>query len=270
MADTREVLMQLALCYPKHMIDGQVSDVDRIAFLINLVVKHKGTKISIVDIGGGVGLFSVGCAALGMESILVDDFQDEVNRVEGDSVLQLHRKHGVRIIATDFVENPPDLEPNSLDVVASFGSLEHWHNSPERSLRLLMTALKPDGLFVLGTPNCVNLRKRITALLGYGKWSRMRDWYEKEKFRGHVREPDVDDLLYIGKDLGLKEMHILGRCLMYYHDKRTAVRTISRIADRLLRPFPSLCSNIYLIGKGRNGHGKQPDHVSSTAGNCSP
>ena len=44
---------------------------------------------------------------------------------------------------------------------------------------------------MVGVPNCVNLRKRLTVPLGRGKWSPMADWYEQPSFRGHVREPDA-------------------------------------------------------------------------------
>ena len=65
----------------------------------------------------------------------------------------------------------------------------------------------------------MNLRKRITVPLGYGKWSRMEDWYEEDRFRGHVREPDVADLRYIGADLDLKNIEILGRNWLGYQSR---------------------------------------------------
>ena len=34
----------------------------------------------------------------------------------------------------------------------------------------------------------------------------MAHWYEPELFRGHVREPDVDDLRYIARDMGLEDV----------------------------------------------------------------
>jgi hypothetical protein len=81
--------------------------------------------------------------------------------------------------------------------------MEHWHHSPKALFGQLMRALRPGGLFFLGVPNCVNLRKRLMVPLGRGKWSPMGDWYEQPVFRGHVREPDVDDLWYIARDLAL-------------------------------------------------------------------
>ena len=73
-----------------------------------------------------------------------------------------------------------------------------------------------DGLFVLGVPNRVNLRKRVFVPFGYGKWSSMKDWYESPVFRGHVREPDVDDLRYIARDLHLRDWQVFGRNWLGY------------------------------------------------------
>jgi len=70
-------------------------------------------------------------------------------------------------------------------------------NSPKPVFAAVMRTLRPGGLFVLAGPNCANLRKRITLLLGRGKWGAMQDWYDAPRFRGHVREPDVEVLRYI-------------------------------------------------------------------------
>ena len=57
----------------------------------------------------------------------------------------------------------------------------------------------------------MRIRKRLTVPFGSGKWSSMADWYEDPIFRGHVREPDVDDLFYIAREVGLVDVYIKGR-----------------------------------------------------------
>jgi len=142
-----------------------------------------------------------------------------------------------------------DFPPESLDGVTTFDSMEHWHHSPRRLFRQLLTALKPGGVFIIGVPNCVNLRKRMTVPFGMGKWSTMDEWYEPEIFRCHVREPDVNDLKYIANDLGLIDVRIVGRNWLGYASRFGWVRSLTSLADRLLWSFPSLCANIYMIGK---------------------
>jgi SAM-dependent methyltransferase len=246
-AKVRALLHRLADEYPERLRDEQHADVDRIAFHLAIVIRERGTACTVCDLGGGVGLFSVGAAAVGMAAVLVDDFGDQVNVYYGEDALAAHRKYGVRVLNTDVLTQDLGLPPRSLDAITSFDSMEHWHHSPKAAF--LIAALKPGGVFFLGVPNCVNLRKRITVPLGAGKWSAMDEWYEQETFRGHVREPDVGDLWYIARDLGLRDVRIFGRNWLGYASRRDWVRALTPLADRVLRPFPSLCSDIYLLGR---------------------
>jgi SAM-dependent methyltransferase len=249
MTNLTSVLEKCAHSYPKELIDRQLADVSRIAFHISLVQNRTSGKIRICDLGGGIGLFSVGCAAFGMSSVLVDDFRDDVNLEFNDVPQIVHRKYDVEVINTDVVTNPPTFESGSLDAVTSFDSFEHWHHSPKSLFKNVMEWLKPNGLFIIGMPNCVNLRKRISVPFGYGKWSSMEDWYEAKTFRGHVREPDVGDLRYIAEDLGLKDWSIFGRNWLGYRSRFPVVKALTPIIDRPLRLFPSLCSDLYLVGR---------------------
>ncbi len=243
------ILRDCAREYPKDLIERELDDVLRIAFHISLVLQRTGGNVRICDLGGGIGLFSVGCAAIGMSSILVDDFRDKVN-AEFEAVPRtLHKKYNVDVVSADVIEAPPSFASESLDVVTSFDSLEHWHHSPKPLFQEVMRWLKPNGLFILGAPNCVNLRKRITVPLGYGKWSSIEDWYEAVRFRGHVREPDVADLRYIGEKLGLENIEIMGRNWLGYRSRFNWVRVLVPLIDRPLRLFPALCSDLYLIGR---------------------
>jgi SAM-dependent methyltransferase len=225
------------------------AEVARISFHISLVVSELRGQISIADVGGGIGLFSLACASCGMKTFLVDDFKDPGNRRVGNGVLSYHRSLGIQVLERDVIADGLGLEPGSLDAVTSFDSMEHWHASPKRLFREIMAALKPGGMFVLGVPNNVNLRKRLTVPLGLGDWSSMSEWYEETSFRGHVREPCVRDLSYIAQDLALVDHRILGRNWLGYQNKRPWVRALTPAVDLPLRLFPSLCSDIYLIGR---------------------
>ena len=248
----KETLKSIALKYPPNLVGRQIADIERTAFHIDLIRDRVGTQVTVCDIGGGVGLFSIGCAAVGMNAVLVDDFMDGINLEHGESLLDLHKSYGVRIVSRDVIKDGLDFAPNTFDAVTTFESMEHWHHSPKKLFRSLAGMLKPEGLFVLGAPNCVNLRKRVSVPFGHGKWSRMSDWYEPEIFRGHTREPDVADLLYIAKDMGLEKVEICGRNWAGYAADRKLVRWATRLGDGLLRRLPSLCSDIYMLGYSRS------------------
>jgi hypothetical protein len=57
-----------------------------------------------------------------------------------------------------------------------------------------------------------------------------------------VREPDVDDLRYIAKDIGLTDYRIVGRNWV------VNAGPLMKVIDRLLQFRPTLCKDLYLIG----------------------
>jgi SAM-dependent methyltransferase len=235
--------------YPAPLVDIELADVPRIAFHLRLVIDHADGG-PVCDVGGGLGLLSIGCAALGVPAILADDFRDDSRGVSADTVLAIHRSLGVEILERD-VTRGLALPPGSLGAVTCFHSIEHWHGSPKTLFADLLAALRPGGLFLLAAPNAVNLRKRLAVPLGYGTWSPFSEWYDAQEFRGHVREPTVQDLQQIGRRLGLEQISIFGRNWLGLSNPHAAVRAAVRVADRLLRLRPSLCSDIYLMGKKR-------------------
>jgi 2-polyprenyl-3-methyl-5-hydroxy-6-metoxy-1,4-benzoquinol methylase len=249
-----DILRSVASQYPKDLIAEQVRDIPRIVFHIRLVldgVKPKPpSDLALCDLGGGIGLFSVGCAAYGIKrTVLVDDFDDRINYIKGASILDLHRSIGVEVLKRDVVQCGMRDITGTFDVVTSFDSMEHWHNSPRKLFHEVVEKLNPGGVFILGVPNCVNMRKRITVPLGNGKWSKLQEWYDEDKFRGHVREPDVSDLLHISADMRLTDVKIFGRNWLGYHSKKNVIRACATIADFFLRLRPSFCSDIYLVGR---------------------
>ncbi len=262
-----DMLRDLAHRFPEALIESQLEDLDRIAFQIDLVERRAGLDVRLCDIGSGVGLFPAACARLGMRVTMMDDFQhpfaedgnaeifadapDSVNYEQAEAALELHQSLGVDVQRKDPLVEKFGFPSESLDVVTSFDSMEHWHRSPKRLFRSIMDALVPGGLLILGVPNAVNLRKRITVPFGYGKWSHMAHWYETERFRGHVREPDVDDLRYIARDLDLTEVEILGHNWAGHLSRNKWIRRATALVDRPLRLRPSLCSDLYLIGRKR-------------------
>jgi SAM-dependent methyltransferase len=237
--------------YRRELGVDYTAHVPRIAFEIRLALSGSPKPVdqtTVCDIGAGIGLFTIGCAALGAKRvILVDDFGDYELSDLDRRTLALHERHGIVVERRDVVRSGvAGLE--GVDVFTSFASMEHWHNSPKRLFRELVQALPSGGAFVLGTPNCVNLRKRITVPFGVGKWTPMEHWYEPEVFRGHVREPDVDDLRYIARDLGLRNVRVHGRNWLGYYSRFPWVRAGTRALDRPLQWLPQLCSDIYMVG----------------------
>jgi len=151
--------------YPQSLRQAQLDDIDRQKFHLAAAsdLAHEGR---LVDLGAGVGIFSVGCALLGMDVTIVDDFDDPVNARFGDDPLVAHRKHGVKVVERNVIADGLAWEAASVDTVTCFESMEHWHSSPKRLFAEVVEALRPGGWFFMGVPNAVNLRKRIEVPMG--------------------------------------------------------------------------------------------------------
>jgi len=231
--------------FPPGLRADQVNDKERIAFQLDRVYRPGA---SLADLGAGIGLFCPAAASMGMDVWLVDDFSDEVNERFPVQELEVHARTGVKILETPVREWGTYFDDASLDVVTSFDSLEHWQHSPRAVFAEAMRVLKPGGVLFLGGPNAVNLRKRLGVPLGYSNWSRFEDWYYADEFRGHVREPVLGDLLRILDDLGFALDGVWGRNWAGYVGGRLPV-SLMRCIDRALRPFPTLCSDLYVAGR---------------------
>jgi len=175
--------------------------------------------------------------------------EDDTYKLQASKiVLNLFDRAGVKFVKGDaFSDVVADMGSQKFDLITSHDSMEHWHNSPKKLFHKLWDTMKDGALFWIGVPNCVNLRKRITVPFGKGKWSQMKDWYEPDVFRGHVREPDVGDLRYIAKDLGASRIEIIGRNWTGYRHSSVFIRSITPFIDRGMQLFPSVCSDIYLF-----------------------
>lgn len=241
----RRVLRELTDAYPAPLRAEQHDDIERIAFHLERV-HCPGARLA--DLGGGLGLFSLGAAALGMQTWLIDDFGDEVNRAFPLDAIGLHRALGVRVVETPVLDWARSLADASLDVVTCFDSLEHWHHSPRPVFAEAFRVLEPGGALLIAGPNAVNLRKRIAVPLGRSNWSRFEDWFYPDEFRGHVREPVLADLVRLVRELGFEAEAVWGRNWAGYAGGRRR-RLAAAAVDRALRPFPTLCSDLYVLAR---------------------
>jgi SAM-dependent methyltransferase len=239
--DIIEALRKVQADFCPEILADTIDQTRRDIFKIGLVA---GEGTSLCDVGGGLGAFGPACAALGMRVTVVDDFRDEVNFRVGEAGFAAHKKFGVRVISADASKGIPIDE--KFDVMTCFASIEHHHNSPKRMLRSMVDHLVPGGLFVLSAPNAVDIMKRIQTSLGRAKWSAIEEWYDRQEFRGHVREPIVSDLAYIARDLGIADFRILGRNWIW--NQSAIIKRPLESIGRVIEYWPSLCTEIFLVG----------------------
>jgi SAM-dependent methyltransferase len=244
----KELLTNIASHYPQALQAHYVADIPRIRFQLSLIPPGS----AVCDIGGGTSMFSAACKSVASRVVVIDDFRDPWNFQFGDSALTAHRKAGVEFICRDVVSEGIGDFVESFDVITCICSIEHWHASPKRTLHQMMRALVPGGKLIIGLPNALNIRKRISWVLGTGEWTTMDSWYEQPVFRSHVREASVRDMCYIARDIGLRSYRIVGRNWAGFLSPRASRRIAAHAMDRILRLRPTLCSDLYLIGHRHN------------------
>lgn len=229
--------------YPADLLAGLEQDTPRMVEHVSWV---KGAQ-RVLDIGGGYGPFALLLHELGAHAAVVDTFDHEL--FEREDLRALAAEFPVEMVALDATGGAPlPFEDDWFDCIASFDSLEHWHHSPRRLFQEVRRIARPGALFVLGVPNAVNVRKRFAVLAGKNNWSHFEDWYEPDRFLGHVREPVVADLERMADELRLEPRAIVGRNWLGARRGRVG-RTVTAVLDAPLRLRPSLCSNLYLAGR---------------------
>jgi cyclopropane fatty-acyl-phospholipid synthase-like methyltransferase len=242
-----EISRKYWIGYPSYVVDATVKKtVFEIEILQRALNEIKGK--TVIDVGGGWGLYAASCAALGMNVILIDDFGDGGKSNNLDPRHTLSDDFGFSVMRRDIIIDGLSSLPESIDAITSFDVIEHLHASPKAFLHDAMRVLRSNGVLILGAPNCVNLRKRLTVPFGRGQWSQFSEWYEPKIFRGHVREPDIQDLRKIAEDLSLSDFQIFGQNWQGIGNPSKIVRIGTKSIHKILKYFPSLCSDIYLLG----------------------
>ncbi len=221
----------------------------------------------LVDLGPGLSAFGAVAAALGMQVTLIDDYGGggavDVKRrdITERFITGFRERLGGRVEEMDFVSQPLPLADASVDVITCFHSLEHWHHSPKPLFREIVRVLKPGGHLIIATPNAANIRKRVFVPFGHNIWSPLAEWYHDGDpvFRGHVREPIVSELHQLLHWNQFQVVKTYGRNFIGRDSQALAflpkplVHAVAIGSDYLLRFFPTLCSDIHVIGRKAGG-----------------
>lgn len=218
---------------------------------------------SAVDLGGGISWLALMLKELGLQVTMIDDFRGG-GGVNSDAratelLIEQFRSRGLAVHEQDLLSVDLPLADASVDAVLSLHSLEHWHHSPRRLFREIQRVLKDGGFFLLGAPNAVNLRKRLSVLVGGTNHTPLREWYlaGDPEYRGHVREPVVRELQQLLEWNGFEVTDTIGRNFLGLdslgHKGRLGAFAshILSLMDPLLRLAPGLCSDIHVVGRRR-------------------
>src|SRR4051794_22507630 len=129
-----ELIRGVVARYPESIRDGQMKEADRFAFNVSLVASRKGLQARVCDIGSGWGTFALGCAAAGMDVVMVDDLGDPgfFDAETFGEMRKLYAEYGIELRSREVVAGDLGLEAESFDAITTFDCFEHLHHSPKR------------------------------------------------------------------------------------------------------------------------------------------
>jgi SAM-dependent methyltransferase len=242
----------LARHHPSLLISDPVDVVERsLGYHIALTYRRAGV---LVDLGGGVNAVNGFLSELGMQVTVIDLLNEyypfsTVNATVSNEVAYLSQM-GVRFVEADLtsVDLRSFFDVRTVDVVATYHTLEHLHHSPKILLESAIDILKTGGTLVIEVPNAANLIKRAKLATGRTNYPLFSQFYDSEKWYGHIREYTIGDLNELAGSLALRQWRIEGRNWYGRLYRVIRNRSVARMFDFLLRTRPGLCGSLYLIG----------------------
>ncbi len=241
---------------------------DRNVFYLEMLARHGALQSGkhLVDLGAGLSVFGPMARKLGMEVTLIDDFGGGGGvlygqRLEDIKVLDLFRDRlGIKIVTENFLESPLPLADASVDVITCFHSLEHWHHSPKQALSRNLPRHPAAGLPGAGhaersehpqtrfmfSPGaaishcCATGMTRAIRFIA-GTFASRSSAISSKSWNGTISAV-----------VGTYGRNFIGRRSKVLASlPEPLVNAAAIVSEKLLRFFPSLCSDIHVIGRKR-------------------
>ena len=203
----RQEIKELQRRYPYPEVINDTADaIETLALTLRCLAPDGG---HLLDIGCGAMDKTMTFQQMGYRCVGYDDFQDpwHSKKENLDPLLAFAKEIGVEVHIEDG-SNPVPWEPASFDIVTIFNVIEHLHESPRDILNFAGKYLKTGGLLLVGMPNSVNLRKRLSVLRGQSNYTPAQGFYENDgPWRGHVREYTFEETWVLVEWSGFHLVH---------------------------------------------------------------
>lgn len=202
----------------------------------------------------GASLLDIGCGALdktavfqllGYKCCACDDFADVDDYLQ--PLENFATFYGIDFYRQTETHSLP-WEPTSFDVVTILAVIEHLKESPREILNTAGLYLKSGGLLVVVMPNAVNLRKRLSVIVGKTNYPPLWEFYNNiGPWRGHVREYTLRETVELLQWSGFEVT-----TSTTYHgmiDRRLRSKAAQALYKAVCRAFPTLKDSLFVAAR---------------------
>jgi len=209
-------------------------DLSAHVFINNLAISSLPPGSRILDLGCGGLDKTLALCELGFRCTALDDFNDPWHIASYPSLYSRAQQLGINVLSRDLSELVSSWGLGSYEFIMLNDVIEHLAFSPLPLLQCCINHLSPHGILMLHVPSSVNLKKRIKCLFGRSIYPPPDQFFMSEGlFRGHIREYDRNDLLFLS-------CHLSG----FYTSCLTPVSNMIGVVPRSLRP---LCRPLFAL-----------------------
>jgi len=177
--------------------------------LITQIIKNEislGSKI--LDVGCGPCDLAAILSKIGWDLTGVDDFGDPWHLIGNnlERIRKFAKKFDIKLI-TERIETV-HLRENEFDAALLIDVIEHT-TTPRNLLNRVISALKPNRLLLIETPNHTALAKRVRLLFGKSVYPEVGFiFFNLGEYRSHIKEYTISELLYMLKSIGLTTLRV--------------------------------------------------------------
>ena len=225
--------------------DSTLQSLSKISQLLALVNDEQVDSLVALGVGGGALTDAVGQAFEASEMHGIDTDPEALGTAS---------KRGITVYDINLESDPLPFENDSIDLVVSFGLLEHltWYDNV---LSETERVLRGSGYSIFAMPNMAGWTNRLSLLTRHqprnvefsqDKPFGIIDAYDTDNTVGHVHTPTVSAFREL---LEFHNFEVIDTVGLHPYQEGHLVALIDRLVDRR----PSLCRRFAILSRYRSG-----------------
>lgn len=194
-------------------------------------------NLTIADVGGLFGNFSLCFARLGYNVVLFESYEYYDNCF--DDLTDYLKNNGVQIENMDFFKKIGVVNWNDyFDCTLCLAVLEHIDGSPKIMIDNLKMITKKDGCLFIEVPNIASIPNRLQLLIGQTVLPNIVSIYKsKTPFMGHFHEYTVTEL---GQLMKICNLNLIKIMLYNYSNYNSLVKYLVLLPSYLVKSLREL------------------------------